>query len=331
MNIRIIHVTPSDKNSGPVNVARDICAGFNERNYRTLLFNLRGNGRHNLLTSFISLFNLVLKNKDVIVHSHGIIPDFFMFIISNVLRVDWFSTVHCDPEEDLKFIYPKSYKIITYIWLNVLKKANKVIFLTNYISNKQRLTNKVVVHNSRKIEKTVLSEKNQYDNVKIGFCGALIERKNILSLVESFPEDDKYKLLIAGDGPLLPWLKIKIKDRKNKNIELLGQKDNLNEFWSDIDILVLPSFAEGVPLVAIESLSKNIPLILMDLKNYQGVFSENEAVFINEINEQSLKLSIEKIHDDYNIYSHSAGESFLNNFNFEIWIKKISAVYCIKD
>lgn len=126
-------------------------------------------------------------------------------------------------------------------------------------------------------------------------------------------------------------LQKKIKNRNSGNIKLLGQQEDLSVFWSDIDILILPSFAEGVPLVAIESLSKNVPLILMNLKNYQGIFSKDESVFIDSVNEETLILSFEKIFDDYNKYSYSAGETYLNKFNFVSWIKKISHIYGLRD
>ncbi|MDE1474601.1 glycosyltransferase family 4 protein [Xenorhabdus bovienii] len=322
----VIHIVPSDKNTGPVNVARDLVFGLNEIGVNSVLFNLRGNGRRNLLCSFKTLLKMIRKKNKKVLHSHGIIPDLFCCILSFFSSFRWVSTVHADPEEDLKFIYPKSYKWICLFWKKILKRASYVIYLTEYIYSKQNSNNKRVIHNSRLIKDFNTLKERPNDKITLGFCGALIERKNIRHLINVMKNMPNYLLLVAGGGPLKKELNQIVSD-KNQNIKLLGHQENLQQFWESIDILILPSFAEGVPLVAIEAISKGIPLILMDLNNYRGVFTKNESVFISNLNEETLHKAIKKIQHNYDSYSKAAKVAYLERFNFKEWILSYKAIY----
>ncbi|EMQ4857680.1 glycosyltransferase family 4 protein [Morganella morganii] len=322
-SIKIIHVVPSDKNTGPVNVAKDLIFGLNNSKINASLFNLRGKTRKNLISSFFSLLNLI-NNEHIILHSHGIIPDIYCYIISRLKKIKWVSTIHVDPEEDLKFIYPKLYKIICFIWNKILKKADHAVYLTEYISSKQNNKNKKTIVNSRFLKHYEYDKKLE-NKITLGFCGALIERKNIVNLVNIIKKNSNYDLILAGDGPLISNLKKTTAD--SEHIMLLGHQDDLSTFWGKIHILVLPSLAEGVPLVAIEALSKGIPLILMDLQNYNGIFTPNETVFITELAEYNLFSAIHKIESNYSEYSTAAKQRYKDTFNFDSWILKYRLLY----
>lgn len=322
---KVIHIVPSNVNAGPVNVAKDIVYGLKENNIKADLFYLRKKNNPGLISSFLTLSSMLKKDKDIeILHSHGIFPDLFCFLLSFIYNFKWISTVHSDIEEDLKYIYPKTYKLICYFWRLILKKSKYTVYLTEYIYSKQRAENKHFIHNSRLIKNLTiksLPEKNKLR--KVGFCGALIERKNIKNLVLNFPNNSNYSLIVSGDGPL----KSELNSIYKKNITYIGHNDDLSYFWSSIDILILPSFAEGVPLVAIEAIARGIPLILMNLDNYNGVFTDNEAFFISNINQDSLIFAIEHIYNNYEDYHLGAISAYANNFNFANWINKYITLY----
>ncbi|HHR5848950.1 TPA: glycosyltransferase family 4 protein [Providencia alcalifaciens] len=308
-----------------MNVARDIVYGLNKKNIKATLFYLRSKDNYGLISSFATLFSVLRKSKDIeVLHSHGIFPDLFCFFLSFFFNFKWISTIHADPEEDLKFIYPKTYKIVCCFWRLILKKAKKAVYLTEYIYSKQKSQNKLFIHNSRLIEDLKINSlPNKCGLKRLGFCGALIERKNIKNLVLNFPNNSNYSLIVSGDGPL----KSELKSIYKKNITYIGHNDDLSYFWSSIDILILPSFAEGVPLVAIEAIARGIPLILMNLDNYNGVFTDNEAFFISNINQDSLIFAIEHIYNNYEDYHLGAISAYAHNFNFANWIEKYIVLY----
>ena len=328
MNIsfgEIVHVVPSNANAGPVNVAKDIVCGLNNIGRNATIFCLRNKNRKGLLSNVLFLYRTIKKNDHIkILHSHGIIPDLTCFILSFITNFKWISTMHLDPEEDLKFLYPKSYRFICFFWRLILKRTNSTVYLTEYIHSKQKSKNTCFIHNSRLIENIEIINPNlNKSNKTLGFCGVLIERKNIINLVSSFPNNTEINLLVAGDGPL----QAKLLEISKENITYLGHQNNLSYFWKNIEVLILPSFAEGVPLVAIEAIARGIPLILMRLDNYKNVFTENEAFFISHLDEKSLLHAIEHIYENYNHYSQSALNAYSHNFNYKNWIRKYVDLY----
>jgi len=70
------------------------------------------------------------------------------------------------------------------------------------------------------------------------------------------------RLLIAGDGPDWASLEQLVADGPRKaDIALHPWQDDINAFFASIDLLVIPSRFEGVPLVMLEALARGIPVM----------------------------------------------------------------------
>lgn len=75
---------------------------------------------------------------------------------------------------------------------------------------------------------------------------------------------DKF-LLFVGEGPDTEQLTQLIETSLwRKHILFLGWVDNLRDFYNAVDVMLLPSRAEGVPLVMIEALARQIPVVGSD-------------------------------------------------------------------
>ncbi|MCA3963744.1 glycosyltransferase family 4 protein [Vibrio vulnificus] len=317
--MRIIQVVPKNVNSGPVNVAKDLNYGLLKSNVESDVFFLRNN--RSILYNAIGLYKKIKEKNIDVIHSHGIIPDFVCFLISMLIKVQWVTTIHIDPLEDMKFIYPKTYKLICRVWILILRIADQVVFLTPHIKNKYQLSNSSYIINSRK-PKFIPNGKSKISN-RVGFCGALIERKNIVNLVECIHALPHRTLIVAGSGPLMESISRGVAD----NVNLLGFRDDLEDFWQEIDILILPSFAEGVPLVAVEALQRRIPIILQNLENYIGVFSDKEAFFLDTLTPLSLDTAINAIYDKYDIYQSNCEKASTHQFSFKNWSDAYKNIY----
>ncbi len=76
-------------------------------------------------------------------------------------------------------------------------------------------------------------------------------------------------LLLVGDtteeSEFLKEVKRKIKDYGLENsVRLLGRRDDVNKIMQAADVLVMPSFFEGLTVVGIEAQASDLPLLLSD-------------------------------------------------------------------
>lgn len=83
------------------------------------------------------------------------------------------------------------------------------------------------------------------------------------------------RLLIAGTGPDADQLARQVaRCSRSEDITMLPWQDNVNDFYGQIDVLMLPSRFEGVPLVMLEALVRGIPVIASRRDGMQDILPE---------------------------------------------------------
>lgn len=101
----------------------------------------------------------------------------------------------------------------------------------------------------------------------IGVVGRLDPQKNPLYTSEILrkliEKNSDYVGVFIGDGALKEQLKEKIiqYDMQNK-ILLIGAVDNVNEWMSAIDCILMPSLFEGLPFVLVEAQAAGVPCVV---------------------------------------------------------------------
>ena len=109
--------------------------------------------------------------------------------------------------------------------------------------------------------------RNQERIAVLGMLGRIeFKQKRQDFMVRSFcdfPQAfESCRLLIAGDGPDRASLEHLVAHGPRKaDIALHPWQDDIDAFFASIDLLVIPSRFEGVPLVMLEALARGIPVI----------------------------------------------------------------------
>lgn len=103
----------------------------------------------------------------------------------------------------------------------------------------------------------------------IGNVGRLTVQKNQLFLIELFNEIHKKnpnsKLLIVGDGMLKSKILKKVKELKlKKSVLLLGSRNHIEDYLSAMDVFVMPSLYEGLPIAAVEAQASGLNVYMSD-------------------------------------------------------------------
>ena len=123
--------------------------------------------------------------------------------------------------------------------------------------------------------------------------GTLDDRKNILFFIDLFREldDSKFELNIVGHGPLRPVLNRLISKYNIQNVILHGKVsyDQVDDFYVNNEMLLLPSHAEGNPNVVWEAMRNYTPVMSFKMNGMQTSL-EDRGVLINSLSyKENLK------------------------------------------
>lgn len=160
----------------------------------------------------------------------------------------------------------------------------KNTFIPNAIDIKKFLYNEEIRRKKRK----ELELENKF---VIGHIGRLSYQKNHKFLIELFSEilkkEKESVLLIIGVGEKEKELKEQVRNLNiEKNVYFLGKREDINELYQVMDLFLMPSLFEGVPVVGIEAQFSGLPCIFSDKVPQETKFEEN-VIFL------SLNTSIE--------------------------------------
>ena len=192
---------------------------------------------------------------------------------------------------------------------------NNAVSLPNYVNKK---TNKV---------RTFL------------FLGALIQRKgviNLLAAVKKMKDQgiSDFHLLIAGSGAEEQRLKEYVQiNGIQEYVEFLGwmTKEQKTALMKKSDVLVLPSYNEGLPIAVLEAMSYGLPIISTNVGSIAEAVKEKENGFLIEPGDvDSLaNAMIQLINDSYlwEKESKAARKICENKFSEDVFFEAVEKVY----
>lgn len=208
-----------------------------------------------------------------------------------------------------------------------VKLLNNAIDVENFVYDKE-------------IRLEVRKELNIKDNMLVvGHIGRFVEQKNHQFLIDIFNEVHRENknsiLLLVGQGPLEESIKEKVEALGLKDsVIFLGQRNDTNRLYQAMDVFVLPSLYEGLPVVGVEAQTAGLPCILssdmtketkvLDSTNFIDL-NKRKSYWKNNIFEATLKYprknTIKEITDKgFNIESeaHNLEDYYLSNMKKNI-------------
>lgn len=147
----------------------------------------------------------------------------------------------------------------------------------------------------RKKQRQILRVENK---LVIGHVGRFAYQKNHEYLINIF-EDVQKKipdaiLLLIGEGPLLKNIK-SLCEKKNilASVIFYGTSDTVNDLMQAMDVFLLPSHFEGLPIVGVEAQASGLPVIFSDKITKEAALTKDAAYL--PVGEKDLSLWSEKI------------------------------------
>ncbi len=125
----------------------------------------------------------------------------------------------------------------------------------------------------------------------------LVEAIQQLKPSPSFPH---LKLLIAGTGLLEESLKVQIQAAGLTNsVKLIGHQPDVRPLFMLADLFVLPSLSEGSPMVLLESMASQVPIIATRVGGIPETLADQEsALLVPAGNPRALSQAISRLLSD---------------------------------
>lgn len=107
------------------------------------------------------------------------------------------------------------------------------------------------------------------DEIVIGNIGRFMSQKNHVFLLDIFASILEVKpvarLMLIGTGPLMSEIKQKAKQLGiEEKVIFVGNIPNVNDYLQAMDVFVMPSLFEGLPITGIEAQANGLPCIFAD-------------------------------------------------------------------
>ncbi|MHC0456072.1 glycosyltransferase family 1 protein [Clostridium perfringens] len=139
----------------------------------------------------------------------------------------------------------------------------------------------------KKLRKLVRDKLNIKDELVIGHVGRYCYVKNQSFLIDVFNEvlkiNPNSRLILIGKGPDEEMLRSKVNNLGlNNKVQFLIDRSDVNELYQAMDIFVMPSLFEGVPVVSIEAQANGLPCIISDKVSNEVLLTNNvETIQLN--------------------------------------------------
>lgn len=183
----------------------------------------------------------------------------------------------------VKLIVKKSIPKYTDYLLACGKEAGEWMFnTTEYTILNNAIDTKRYIYNEEK--SLEMKEKlGITDKFVIGHVGRFRQEKNHSFIIDIFKEvcakEPNSTLLLVGDGPLEDEIKKKVYDSGLLGkVKFLGARDNVNDLMQSMDVFILPSLYEGIPLTMIESQASGLNCIISDKVPKECIVTKNVKV-----------------------------------------------------
>ncbi|MFD1393163.1 glycosyltransferase [Lacticaseibacillus jixianensis] len=120
------------------------------------------------------------------------------------------------------------------------------------------------------------------DSFIVGHVGRFVEQKNHIQLINIFEAlhrlNNKAILLLVGVGELQDAVREYVaKKNLSKSIRFLGERADIAQLMQAMDVFLLPSLYEGLPVVGIEAQAAGLPCLFSDTISKEVGITKNTS------------------------------------------------------
>lgn len=247
--------------------------------------------KYNSFPSIVwKISSILKKNNFNIIHAHRYKENLIAFCLKILYRnIKTLSTVHGMPEiigskKSLKhfFINSLNFQLLKRFFDRTIPVSFETaqILSQDYHFPQPKI---YTVHNGIKFSVHISSNQSNENLFTIGTAGRLFPIKNYSFLIDIAAKlrDTNIIFKIAGDGPDRKMLAEKCNSLNLQDkVILVGNVENMFEFYSSLDAYINTSLHEGIPMTILEAMNHALPVIAPKVGGIPEIINHEENGFL---------------------------------------------------
>ena len=300
--------------------------------------------------AFLSLVQLILKEKPDIVHTHSSKGGFLGRLAAKVAGVP--HIIHT-PHGHVFYGHFGTLASKIFMWVERIfsKFTDRVVALTDgekndYINMSVCPPEKLLkIHSGVDVRKFMQANGNRVEKRRslgldqnealIGFVGWLLPIKGPDYLLKAmdyvWDRHPEASLILVGKGDMAVDLRAEaLKKSANGKVKFLGWREDIDEIMTLFDLLVLPSLNEGMGRVLVEAMAAKKPVVASKVGGIPDLVMDGETGYlVPPADEKALAEGIKKLLDNPEKAKQMGmqGKEHCHQFSIEAMIEKLDNLY----
>ena len=281
---------------------------------------------------------LIRLDRPDIIHTHFAVPSGARaWMLSVLTGIPYVLTAHLGdvpggvPEKTGKW----------FRWLEpftkpIWKRAKRVVAVSEFtrqLALQHYSVDIQVIPNGADVTHLAPSEIKVNTPPRLVFAGRFVYQKNPVAIVQILSQlkDINWQCAMLGDGPMLEDIKREIgKSGMNERFDLPGwvTSEQVLDHFSRSDILFMPSFSEGLPVVGVQALAKGLAIVASRIGGFLDLVDEKKNGYLIDVQDKDAFAEIlRKLISDTDLLFQFRAASLKKSRDFEI--QKVADQYQI--
>jgi glycosyltransferase involved in cell wall biosynthesis len=250
--------------------------------------------------------NCILQRQMDVVHSHGYKANIYAYMAARGTNARLVATCHNWPGKTVALrLYAALDRFLLRRFPGIAAVSDPVrdsLLRSGVPNDRIRLVQNGIDTESFSRGQPVLKQLPQVQGKKVvGFIGRLAQEKGLAYLMQAAEsivrEDSNVAFVFAGDGPYRDSLCNLIKKLNlETHVVLLGKRSDMVDVYASIDVLVLPSLSEGVPMVVLEAMAAGKPVLATKVGGIpQVIQDEKTGLLVDPADASQLTIALKRL------------------------------------
>jgi glycosyltransferase involved in cell wall biosynthesis len=257
----------------------------------------------------VAIRGLLGKHRVDLLHTHGYKSDFYAYAATWPNRVPLLATSHNWPSKRRTM---RAYAALDRL---ILGRFDKVIVVSDVVSATLRrwgvaskriftIFNGVDIERFRTAVPALRNERIPLDHSLVGFVGRLVPDKGGEFLLRAaktvLNNHPKTTFVLVGEGPSRrQWQALTAALGIDAHVVFAGVRDDMPAVYASLDIVVLPSLIESMPMCLLEAMAAGKPVIATRVGMIPKLIISGETgLLVNAGRSDELSVSIVRLLED---------------------------------